>query len=127
LTGSLIFPKRGEIWWVDFEPQIGSEIKKKRPAIIINSDPLGRHLPLKIVVPITDARAGKKDSLWHIPIKPDKKNKLSKDSVVDCFQIRCIAQERLRERLGEVSPDIMSQVVEAIALLIDYQSNSDKS
>ncbi len=119
MTGSLIFPKRGEIWLVDFEPQKGAEIKKERPAIVINSDALGRYLPIKIVVPLTDA--GKKGSTWYIPVSPDKKNGLKKESVVDCYQIRCASQERFNRKIGEISPDILSQITVAVAVLIDYQ------
>ena len=46
--------KYGEVWLVNFEPQVGQEIRKTRPAIIVNHDSVGK-LPLKIVVPLTDA------------------------------------------------------------------------
>jgi mRNA interferase MazF len=46
-------PKRGEVWLVDFDPGIGAEIQKVRPAVIINVDAIGR-LRLRMVVPITD-------------------------------------------------------------------------
>jgi mRNA interferase MazF len=45
-------PKRGEVWLVDFDPAIGAEIRKVRPAVIISMDTMGR-LPLRMVVPIT--------------------------------------------------------------------------
>ena len=45
--------KQGEIWLINLDPTIGTEIKKTRPAIIVNDNALGR-LPLKIIVPITD-------------------------------------------------------------------------
>jgi len=46
-------PKRGEIWLIDFDPAIGAEIRKARPAVVVSLDAIGR-LPLRIVVPITD-------------------------------------------------------------------------
>jgi hypothetical protein len=46
-------PKRGEIWLVDFDPAVGAEIRKIRPAVVINVDNIGR-LPLRMVVPVTD-------------------------------------------------------------------------
>ena len=46
-------PKRGEIWLVDFDPSIGADIQKTRPALVISMDAIGR-LPLRMVVPITD-------------------------------------------------------------------------
>ena len=52
IYGTMMNPKRGEIWIIDFEPVTGSEIGKKRPAVVINSAAVGA-LPLRIVVPIT--------------------------------------------------------------------------
>lgn len=46
-------PARGEVWLVSFDPSLGAEIRKVRPAVVINIDEMGR-LPLRIVVPITD-------------------------------------------------------------------------
>jgi hypothetical protein len=45
--------KRGEVWWVDFDPALGSEIKKRRPAIIVSNDSANRNLSRVIVVPLT--------------------------------------------------------------------------
>lgn len=53
LSISLTTPKRGEIWRVSFDPTIGAEITKARPAVVISSDAVGR-LPIKLVAPITD-------------------------------------------------------------------------
>jgi mRNA interferase MazF len=46
-------PKRGEIWLVNFNPTVGAEIKKVRPAVVISSDSVGK-LPIKLIAPITD-------------------------------------------------------------------------
>ena len=45
--------KRGEVWWVEFDPSIGSEIRKTRPAIIVSNDAANRHLARVIVIPLT--------------------------------------------------------------------------
>jgi mRNA interferase MazF len=50
-------PKRGEIWLVNFDPTIGAEIRKQRPAVVVSLTTVGR-LPLRIVTPITDIAAG---------------------------------------------------------------------
>jgi mRNA interferase MazF len=46
-------PKRGDVWLVDFDPAVGAEIRKIRPAVVISMDTIGR-LPLRLVVPVTD-------------------------------------------------------------------------
>jgi mRNA interferase MazF len=46
-------PNRGEIWMIDFDPAVGAEIQKVRPAVVISVDTVGR-LPLRLVVPVTD-------------------------------------------------------------------------
>lgn len=51
--GSLPQPMRGEIWLVDFDPAVGAEIGKVRPAVVVSLDTVGP-LPLRLIVPITD-------------------------------------------------------------------------
>ena len=46
-------PKRREIWLVNFDPSVGTEIRKTRPAIVVSSDAVGR-LPIKLIAPLTD-------------------------------------------------------------------------
>ena len=58
LNGSTDLPetwrvKRGEVWWVEFDPAVGSEIKKTRPAIILSNDLANRHLSRVMVMPLT--------------------------------------------------------------------------
>lgn len=112
--------KQGEIWLVSLDPTVGAEIKKTRPAIIVNDNILGR-LPLKIVVPLTDWKDRYTIAPWMVKIVPDKLNKLTKDSSADCFQIRSIAEERCVKRLGQVNNDTMDKNRKAIAAVLNIE------
>lgn len=109
--------KQSEIWLVNLDPAIGSEMKKVRPALIVNDNALGK-LPLKIITPITDWKKHYKDVPWMINIEPAVRNGLTKSSSVDCFQIRCISEERLVKKLGSVTESIMDEVKDAISKVI---------
>ena len=106
--------KQGEIWLIELDPAIGAEMKKSRPALLINIDALGK-LPLKIIVPITDWKEHYSTYPWMVRIAPSKKNGLVKISAVDCFQIRCVSVERLVAHVGSVEQDIIMQVQGAVA------------
>lgn len=94
--------KQGEVWLINLNPTIGAEIKKTRPAIIVNDNALGK-LPLKVIVPLTDWKDKYEVASWMIRIKPDSDNGLAKDSSADCFQVRSVSKERFVKRLGNIS------------------------
>ena len=64
------FMKQGEIWLITLDPTVGAEIKKTRPAIIVNNNRIGK-LPLKIIVPITDWQNRYNDVQWMVKLLPD--------------------------------------------------------
>ena len=101
--------KQGEIWLINLDPAIGAEIKKTRPAVIVNDNVLGR-LPLKIIIPITEWKEKYEIAPWMVKIKPDKENNLKKSSAADCFQIRSVSQERFVKQIGEVSNIYMNEI-----------------
>lgn len=111
------FMKQGEVWLVNLDPTVGSEIKKTRPAIIVNNNTVGK-LPLKIIVPLTDWKDRYAVAPWMVKITPDNNNNLSKDSAADCFQIRSVAEERLIKKIGSINLYIIEKVLEAIALVL---------
>ena len=112
-------PKRSEVWLVNFDPTIGSEIKKKRPAVVLSSDAVGR-LPIKLVAPITDWKDYFASNIWHIRIDPDVSNGLSKVSAVDVLQLRGMDRQRFIRKIGELSPTTLEEIVLAVAAVIEY-------
>ena len=110
--------KQGEIWEIDLSPTIGAEIRKKRPAVIINDDAIGV-LPLRVIVPITEWKDHFHGAIWLVRVEPDSENNLKKDSAIDCFQIRSVSVKRFIRRVGVVSAEILEKVKTALKALID--------
>ena len=110
--------KQSEIWEINLSPTIGAEIKKKRPAVIINEDSIGI-LPLRVIVPITEWKDNFSGAIWMVRIEPDSQNMLAKISAIDTFQIRSISTARFIKRVGLISPDILSEIKTAVKAVID--------
>ena len=108
---------QSEIWLIDLEPTKGSEINKKRPAIIVNVDGLGK-LPLKVIIPITESKDRYEIAPWMVKISPSAKNGLYKESAADCFQIRSVSEERLVAKLGFIEKDDLNTIKNAINIII---------
>jgi len=99
--------QRGEIWLVDFNPTIGAEISKIRPAVIVSNDTIGV-LPLKLVAPVTTWQDRFAQVTWLVPIMPTPTNHLDKKSAVDMFQLRSVSHQRFRTLIGTMSDADMS-------------------
>ena len=110
--------KQGEIWEINLSPTVGAEIKKKRPAVIINDDAIGI-LPLKVIVPITEWKDRFQGAMWMIKINPDGENKLTKPSAIDTFQIRSVSTRRFLRKTGSVSKEVLDEIKTAIKAVID--------
>src|SRR3954470_2457677 len=92
-------PRRGEVWLVDFDPAVGAEIRKVRPAVVISLDAIGR-LPLRMVVPVTDWKPAYASYPWFVELPASPANGLTKDSGADAFQTKSVSQARFVRRLG---------------------------
>ncbi len=112
--------KQGEIWLVSLDPTIGAEIKKTRPAVIVNDNNLGR-LPLKIIVPVTDWKDRYAVAPWMVKLVPDQQNKLTKESSADCFQVRSVAEERFAKKLGQVDSQTMDKIRKGLAVILSIE------
>jgi mRNA interferase MazF len=100
---------QGEIWMVHFEPSVGSEIQKLRPAIVVNDDRVGR-FGIKIVLPITEWKEYYINYPWIIKITPNSTNGLSKDSSIECFQIKSFDTDRFETKIGQIDKSLLIQV-----------------
>ena len=109
--------RQGEIWEINLSPTVGAEIKKKRPAVIINDDAIGI-LPLKVIVPITKWKDRFQGAIWLVRIEPDNKNKLMKSSTIDTFQIRSVSTKRFLRKTGSVSSNVLDEIKTAIKAVI---------
>ncbi|MCX6034763.1 MAG: type II toxin-antitoxin system PemK/MazF family toxin [Chloroflexi bacterium] len=112
--------RRGEIWLINLDPTIGAEVKKTRPAIIVNSDAVGV-LPLKVVVPLTDWKERYEVAAWMVKVEPDSQNGLERASAADTFQVRSVAQERFVRKLGQVDERLMLKIVEGLGLVLEIR------
>lgn len=107
-------PKRGEIYLVSFDPTVGAEIQKTRPAIVLQNDVANEYSPITIVAAITsqiDTRLYPTEVL----IKPPEGG-LSKASLVLLNQIRSIDKQRLVKRLGKLNQSTLDQINQAILI-----------
>ena len=106
--------KRGDIYYADLSPVVGSEQGGLRPVLIIQNDIGNRYSPTVIAAAIT-SRMGKNRLPTHIDIHADRVG-LAKDSVVLLEQIRTLDKRRLKERMGHLDDQTMQTVNSAIAV-----------
>ena len=109
--------KTGEIYWVNLDPTVGDEIKKRRPIIILNGGH-DKHLKLAIVVPVTAWSPYWDENPFFVTLEPDSKNGLSKKSSVDCFQIRAISHNRFVKKVGNISNEEINLIRKSISLIL---------
>lgn len=106
------FPKRGEVWWINFDPSIGTESTKTRPAIVISNDVSNEFLERVQVVPLT-SNVAKIYPSETIVVLRGKKNKAAAD------QIATVSKLRLKEKIGRVSADELASVEYVLKLQLD--------
>ena len=106
--------KRGDIYYADLSPVVGSEQGGMRPVLIIQNDVGNRYSPTVIAAAIT-SRLGKTRLPTHIDVYADRVG-LSKDSVILLEQIRTLDKRRLREKMGHLDEEVMAEVNTAIAV-----------
>ena len=107
--------KRGDIWLVNLDPTIGHEIKKSRPAVIIQNNLGNKYSPITIIAPITSQNLEKIYPVEVLVLK-NAATGLEKDSKVLLNQIRSIDKKRLVKRLGKVNQETIAEINDAIKI-----------
>lgn len=98
----------GDIYLVDFEPSIGHEYKKERPAVIIQSDEQLRKSNLITIMPLT-SKVSKQHS-DDILVHKNSQNKLFSDSIVKVHSITSFDRKRFNKRVGKMDESILKQI-----------------
>lgn len=102
-------PRRGEVWWVSFDPSVGGEIRKTRPALVLSNNAANAALDRVIVVPLTSQTAKLYPGEAMVTLNGEQRKAMAD-------QIVTASKQRLRDKLGSLSPADMAVVEKAVLL-----------
>lgn len=113
--------KRGELYYADLSPVVGSEQGGVRPILIVQNDTGNKYSPTIIAAAVT-SQINKAKLPTHIELNANEFG-LAKDSVILLEQIRTLDKKRLKERIGRLSPTTMSKVNTALLISLGFTNN----
>jgi len=113
-------PCQAEVWCVNFNPTTGAEIRKVRPAVVLNNSGAGK-LPLRIVIPITEWSPSFTKAPWLVQVSPTATNGLSKDSAADTFQVRSVSVDRFVNKIGDLTASDMDLIRAALDFCVEEE------
>ena len=113
--------KRGDVYYADLDPVIGSEQGGMRPVLIIQNDLGNRFSPTVIILPLT-SKINKTPLRTHVPLLPPQGG-IRKPSIILCEQVRTLEKSRLTKYLGALSPEKMGLVEKALAAAVGVKED----
>ena len=98
---------RGDVWWVNFEPSVGGQIRKRRPAVIVSNDVANQHINRVQVIPITSNVSRLYPSEAYITLNGEQRKAMAD-------QLTTVSKTRLGDRIGVVSSSDLAAIGRAI-------------
>jgi mRNA interferase MazF len=115
-NGTLTY-KRGEIWWVDLKPIIGSETDKKRPCLILQNDIGNQNGTTTIVAPFLP---GMKTYPFVVNVTPTSQNGLDGDRHINLSQMRAVDTQRIKNKQGVLEDNYWEEIEKAVCIELGF-------
>lgn len=103
--------KRGDIYWVDLNPTVGSEIKKQRPCVLMGATPINQARRTVLVIPLSSSGVPRPPLVIEVEC-------LGRKVVAVCDQLWAVDKSRLRESAGSLTADDLEQIEEALRRIL---------
>ena len=110
-------PRRGDLYWLDWNPARGSEQAGRRPSLIVSNDLGNRMAPTVIVVAVTSRLSGRRYP-FQVGIPLAARSGLVAESTVLCHQLITVSKDRLEGYIGTLPPDLMRRVDDALRVAL---------
>lgn len=113
----MVTPRRGDVFWVNLDPTVGSEIRKKRPAVVVSNDAANKRYHQVTVIPLTSQKVDSVEPFQAFVGRDE--SGLAKDSKALAEQIRTVSKLRLESRVGHVTEETVTGIEAALRVHLD--------